>query len=431
MEYVRGESLSRLIRAAANRGDRVPPEMSATIMVGALHGLHAAHEAKNDHGEPLGIVHRDVSPHNILVGSDGVARVLDFGVAKAAGRLQTTRDGQLKGKLAYMAPEQVRGEVSRTTDVYSASVVLWEALTGRRLFTGSNDAEILHRVLSGCQEPPSVHVPGLSPAMDALTMRGLSVDPEKRFATARDMARALEEVTPLATVSRVGDWVEAVAKETLDERSARIATMESNSSMQLPMPAPPPAPALSSLSGSFPPPVTQPTWRGSNTQLAETSRDVTVTQLSSGSVTSPGRAILLGGHLRRRTQLIAASAGAVVIVAGIAVAFSRRPSPSPLAASPPPPDPTWSVATMASLPTPPPSGTAVASGTTAFPAAPTNSSAPSAAAMAALPAVRAHPAPPPQVHAAAPTATVAPPPSCSVVTNYDAEGQPHFKKVCK
>ena len=131
MEYVLGESLARLMQAAATRGERIPPSMVATIMAGVLHGLHAAHEATSDRGEPLGIVHRDVSPQNILVGTDGVARVLDFGVAKAAGRIQTTREGQLKGKLAYMAPERdPRQGVAPAADVYAASVVLWEALTG-------------------------------------------------------------------------------------------------------------------------------------------------------------------------------------------------------------------------------------------------------------------------------------------------------------
>ena len=122
MDFVQGESLARLIQSANSAGQHVPPEMVATIMVGVLHGLHAAHEAKDEQGEPLQIVHRDVSPHNVLVGTDGVARVLDFGVAKAAGRAQTTRDGQMKGKVAYMAPEQIRGSVSRATDVYAASV---------------------------------------------------------------------------------------------------------------------------------------------------------------------------------------------------------------------------------------------------------------------------------------------------------------------
>jgi serine/threonine protein kinase len=107
------------------------------------------------------VVHRDVSPQNVLVGIDGVSRVLDFGVAKAIGRLHTTRDGQLKGKLAYMAPEQVQGKTSRLSDVYSASVVLWEALTNQRAFHGENEAETVGLLLAGCHDPPSKHSPTL------------------------------------------------------------------------------------------------------------------------------------------------------------------------------------------------------------------------------------------------------------------------------
>jgi serine/threonine-protein kinase len=107
MEYVRGASLAQLIRTVRRSGERVQPLICVGIVSGMLHGLHAAHEARNDRGERMDLVHRDVSPQNVLVGTDGVPRLLDFGVAKASGRLQTTRDGQLKGKLAYMAPEQV------------------------------------------------------------------------------------------------------------------------------------------------------------------------------------------------------------------------------------------------------------------------------------------------------------------------------------
>ncbi|HEY2366157.1 MAG TPA: serine/threonine-protein kinase, partial [Polyangiaceae bacterium] len=125
MDYVQGESLSRLIRATRERQQRIPVRYVASIITGALHGLHAAHEAKNERGEPLRIVHRDISPQNVLVGSDGVARVLDFGVAKAAGRFHTTREGNVKGKLPYMSPEQLRGQlVDRQTDVYAAAVCL-------------------------------------------------------------------------------------------------------------------------------------------------------------------------------------------------------------------------------------------------------------------------------------------------------------------
>jgi eukaryotic-like serine/threonine-protein kinase len=230
MEFVQGESLSRLMQSARDRGERIPVDVAAAIVVGTLLGLHAAHEAKSDRGEALEIVHRDVSPHNILVGIDGVARVLDFGVAKAVGRLHTTREGQLKGKLTYMAPEQLQGEATRATDVYATSIVLWEALTGKRLFDGANERQVVGKLIKGCEEPPSKHVAGLASAVDDVTMRGLSMDPAKRFATARDMARALEAVIPLATPSKVGDWVELAATDTLHERSVRVARIENDSS---------------------------------------------------------------------------------------------------------------------------------------------------------------------------------------------------------
>ena len=139
MEYVAGESLSRLLARVARDRGRVAPRVATGILCGVLHALHAAHEATDERGEPLGIVHRDVSPQNVLVGSDGLARLLDFGIAKGKGRLQTTRAGQLKGKVGYMAPEQILGEEpDRRSDVYAASVVLWEVLTGRRLFPTSD-----------------------------------------------------------------------------------------------------------------------------------------------------------------------------------------------------------------------------------------------------------------------------------------------------
>jgi serine/threonine-protein kinase len=165
MEYVRGESLARLLKTEIDDGRRVPLPIASAIAIGTLHGLHAAHEATSDRGTPLGIVHRDVSPQNILVGVDGMARVIDFGVAKAAGRLQTTRAGLVKGKIAYMAPEQLAGrEVTRSADVYAMGVVLWETLTGKRLFQGDSDAALVTQVLAGTTEPPSRHAPNNLPA---------------------------------------------------------------------------------------------------------------------------------------------------------------------------------------------------------------------------------------------------------------------------
>ncbi|WP_438020487.1 protein kinase [Sorangium sp. So ce315] len=239
MEYIAGEALSSLLREVSAQGGRVPQPVVSAIVAGALAGLHAAHEATAEDGAPLQIVHRDVSPQNILVGEDGIARVLDFGIARAAVRSQVSRVGQLKGKLSYMAPEQLRGApLTRRADIYAASVVLWEALTGRRLFTGECDAEIFGRILEGVVQPPSAFgdVPR---ALDEVVLRGLERDPERRFATALEMAAALEEALPPASPRAVGAWVEATAGPLLEARAKSLAEIET--SQRSPAPAPQPA----------------------------------------------------------------------------------------------------------------------------------------------------------------------------------------------
>jgi len=231
MEYVTGESLAALIRATSRRGERIPVAVSVRILIDALYGLHAAHVARDDAGAPLSIVHRDVSPQNILVATDGHARVLDFGIAKAAGRSHTTRDGALKGKFRYMAPEQIRDEgVSARTDVYAASVVLWELLAGEPLFKGSNDAAIVARVLEGVVAPPSKLGPGVPAELDAIVARGLAREPAQRFASAEQMAEALETLSQSTTAKQVGTWVEHVAGDVLRRRGEQIARIEATPS---------------------------------------------------------------------------------------------------------------------------------------------------------------------------------------------------------
>jgi serine/threonine-protein kinase len=229
MEYVPGESLTRLWRATYDSRQSIPVPIVSAILTGVLDGLHAAHEAKDDEGLPLGIVHRDVSPHNVLVGTDGIARVLDFGVAKATGRLQSTHNGQLKGKISYMAPEQVHGSVDRRSDIYSASVVLWEALTGKRLFFAETQAKTLANVLYPRVDAPSRLVPALSRRIDEIVMRGLDPNPEMRFSTAREMAQALQQVIPPASSYAVGDWVESTAGKTLASRATKVARIARSS----------------------------------------------------------------------------------------------------------------------------------------------------------------------------------------------------------
>jgi serine/threonine protein kinase len=231
MEYVQGESLSRLSRALKTRGERVPIPILMRIMNDALQGLHAAHEARDERGIALDIVHRDVTPQNILVGVDGVGRLLDFGVAKAAGRAHTTREGQIKGKLGYMAPEQLTGTgVTRQTDVYAACVVLWEMLAGQRLFSGGSEVDVIAKLLRRDIQPPSHFVPDVPKALDDVVMRGLAPAVGDRYATAREVCVALagcgvQEAGGMA----VGEWVERLASGALAERSAKIVAIETDS----------------------------------------------------------------------------------------------------------------------------------------------------------------------------------------------------------
>ncbi len=227
MDYVHGESLSKLWAAARSRGERVPLPIAAAILIDALHGLHAAHEASDEGGRPLGIVHRDVSPQNLIVGADGITRIVDFGIAKAAGRLMTTRDGSIKGKYAYMAPEQIRGQaVTRQTDIFAASIVLWELLTGEGLFRGGSEGEEIYKCLEGVVDPPSKRDPKLPHAFDAIVLRGLMRDPAERYASAREMAADIERATPAVRPSEIAAWVEWLAGGVLATRAEIISEME-------------------------------------------------------------------------------------------------------------------------------------------------------------------------------------------------------------
>jgi serine/threonine protein kinase len=227
MDYVPGETLARLARSSYQAGEPFPVAIAASIICGVLQGLHAAHEAKNEAGQPLGIVHRDVSPHNVLVGTDGIARVLDFGVAKATGRLQTTRAGQVKGKFAYMSPEQLLlGELTRQADVYAAAVILWELLAGRKLFHKESEGGVVYDILEGSVDPPSHFNADVSHALDAVVMQGLARDTRERFATARQLAQAIETATAVAPTWQVGEWVERRAGEALARRAREVAEVE-------------------------------------------------------------------------------------------------------------------------------------------------------------------------------------------------------------
>jgi serine/threonine-protein kinase len=227
LDYVKGESVSALVRAATADGKKLPVDIASAIAVGALRGVDAAHEAKDERGEALNIVHRDISPQNIIVGADGVPRLLDFGVAKARARLSTTRDGALKGKIPYMAPEQLDGKTSRRTDIYSIGVVLWEMLSGRRLFQADTEMQVMTLVVRGEIAPPSSFNDAVPAELDRICARALRLEPDARYATAHEMAKDIDRSVATASAMRVSEWMTEVAGAILDERSKLVAEIES------------------------------------------------------------------------------------------------------------------------------------------------------------------------------------------------------------
>jgi serine/threonine-protein kinase len=224
MEYVEGVSLSVLLRAARQKNQKLPVNVIAAIVRDLLEGLHAAHELRDEKGEPLNVVHRDVSPQNLLVGVDGISRVVDFGVAKAAGRNYHTQTGEIRGKVGYMAPEQMFGEaIDRRVDVYATGVVLWEALAGDRLFNAPTDAALVLLVMQGTITPASVARKETLPSgLDPLIMRALAHEPQQRFDSAADMLKEFLRVTTPASREEVGQVVRDLAPEELALRASYL-----------------------------------------------------------------------------------------------------------------------------------------------------------------------------------------------------------------
>ena len=249
MEYVEGDTLARLLARASSQGERLPQPIALRILLDTLAGLHAAHELRDEQNELLGVVHRDVSPQNILVGVDGTSRITDFGVAHAASRLSTTRGGQLKGKLAYMAPEQARGQtIDRRADVFAIGTVLWEVLAGRRLFKADGDAETLNRVLF---EPiPRIREVDASvpAALDTIAAKALERDPDQRYASCADLADDLERAARatrlVASTRDVADYVRAVMGHEIEQQRDAVrswlATSEPSRTSLSALLAPPP-----------------------------------------------------------------------------------------------------------------------------------------------------------------------------------------------
>ena len=422
LEYIHGQSLAELLRTARARATPVPVPIVASIVFGALEGLHAAHEARDAQGEPLEIVHRDVSPQNVLVGVDGVARVLDFGIAKAKGRAHVTRDGEVKGKLAYMAPEQIRGDASRRSDVFAATVVLWEALTGRRLFEADDVGALALKVLHEEIDSPRRFVPEVSVGLEAVVRRGLERDPEARYGSAREMALALQASVPLASAIDVGAWVQRLASEALEERAARLATIEHA----------PPAPLTESHAGSL----AQLAGPEEFTTLAsdEQSASLPTAHVPGLAAVGPSpRAATAPAHRRVRVTAAGfaalASIAALVVLTFVASRSARRDEPQHAASAPSLADSRGAPGPLAATaPVSDPGSASAASAASMIggvASAPTATSSPHAKSPAQSPAKS-----PNVAHAPRPPVHDAKKESCAPPYTVDALGMRHYKPAC-
>jgi len=239
-EYVHGAPLHWLLRTAHEGKTHVPINIAVSVACQVLAGLQAAHETVDEIGTPLHVVHRDVSPQNIMIATDGTARLLDFGIAKATMAAHITREGIFKGKLAYSAPEQIRGAATQQSDIYSLSVVLWELLVGHRLHhSARSEAELIGEIMRG-QLPTITDV--LAPerewlghnrwkqleTLEPLLLRGLAVDTAKRWHTAAEMEAALASAIAPASTTGVAGWLKSLGRDFLAGRDRVIAAEEAS-----------------------------------------------------------------------------------------------------------------------------------------------------------------------------------------------------------
>lgn len=256
MEFLRGEPLSAVMRRVARSAelgdDPRFPAFAARLLANFAEGLHAAHTLRDDRGALLEVVHRDVTPQNLFVLYDGTVRVTDFGIAHARRRLHQTEGQKLKGKLSYVAPEQLnQGKVDARVDVWGLGVTLWELLAGRRLFLGSSEGETLSAVMARVVQPPSAFRATVPAELDRIVLRALERDVQKRYRSARDMSRDLERF--LNTIGDqvpsmdVADWMSAVfpqggeRMQTLIEMAARVSAATADETVVRVPSVPPPS----------------------------------------------------------------------------------------------------------------------------------------------------------------------------------------------
>ncbi len=240
-ELVHGAPLHHLLNQVRQHQERVPVPIAVAIASQVLGGLHAVHEMSDEMGAKLDVVHRDVSPQNVMIATDGTARLLDFGVAKASMAAHTTREGTYKGKLAYSAPEQLHGKATRQSDIYSLSVLLWELIVGHRMHGQQSEAELVSAIMTGAlptitetlsreHEWDAIDDTAWKQlsAVEPIVRKGLAVDVQSRWATAADMEAALVAAIPPATTNEVAAWLKKYGKDYLEKHDRAIATEEAS-----------------------------------------------------------------------------------------------------------------------------------------------------------------------------------------------------------
>jgi serine/threonine protein kinase len=343
MEYLRGEDIRRLWKACEQKGTPLPLPLICRVIADGAAGLDFAHSLRNSAGEPYNIVHRDISPQNILVTFEGGVKIIDFGVAKAAGRAQHTRTGALKGKYSYMSPEQVAGlDIDGRSDIFALGIVLHELLTGRRLFKAESDVQTLARVREAHVPPPSRLNPQLPAGLDEIVLKALAKNPDDRYRTAQEFRLALEDWLiqgrMSASSAHLAEFLKVLYAERLDKES-RLGPLMGDAGLSAP-------PAGSTPSGSSMPSARSSSASGNGPRGAAPGADPTVNQRAAAAAadgvdlslvrTESGAAPFKD---KSNVRGVVALAAVLILIAGFFVLrgpASRAPAPQPAAAEPRP-----------------------------------------------------------------------------------------------
>ena len=342
MEYLRGEDVRRMWKACELKGTPLRVPLICRVIADAAAGLDFAHSLRNSAGEPYHIVHRDISPQNILVTFEGGVKLIDFGVAKAAGRAQHTRTGALKGKYSYMSPEQVAGlDIDGRSDIFALGIVLHELLTGRRLFKAESDVQTLARVREALVPKPSRLNPQLPPGLDEIVLKALAKNPDDRYRTAQEFRLALEDWLiqgrMSASSAHLAEFLKVLYGERLEKESRLGPLMGDPGLSAAPAGATPSgnsplsgkSPSAKSIELHGPAPLAAPSGATVN-QRASVGGDLSTARTESGAAPFKDKSSI---------RAAVAAAAALILVAGFFVLRapgSRAPAPQPAAAEPRP-----------------------------------------------------------------------------------------------